>query len=203
MCATPTARCTQVREAQGRLTVAVNLGLLLRVCLVPLFVNLFTQFSWVPLRHATSRIILWLSSLLGLDAFAVTTDTILVQSEYLRFVPRCTMMDAYFGAIPLLWGWRVSLMKNAGQLARLFVVVFVVNIVRLQLDTLLHVNGVPRSVSHEAITGAAYWVVLAWVLRHRAWEGERVVLLREPWLLSYLRSWPKRAAHSSEGEPVS
>jgi len=186
-----------------RPTVAVNLGLLLRVCLVPLFVNLFKQFSWMPLRHATSRIILWLSSLLGLHVAAVSADTIMVENVCYIFVARCTMMDAYFGAIPLLWGWHVSLMKNAGQLARLFVVVFVVNIVRLQVDTFLHAHGVPRPVSHEAITGVAYWVVLAWVLRHRAWEGERVVLLREPWLLSYLRSWPKRAAHSSEGEPVS
>jgi hypothetical protein len=86
------------------------------------------------------------------------------------------MIDAFFGAIPLLWRPSASWAQNFTRLSAVLVAVFVLNIVGLEIGFFATTRGVPWWLAHEVVAGVAYFCLYVFIMRERAWD--RAVLLR-------------------------
>ena len=151
----------------------VNIGLLLRLLLVPCFVAVCYQFSWFHLRFLTSRIILHVSNFFGLDMQVIAGDTIGWPNQWFQFTVSCTLIDAWCGAIPLVWRRIDSIPRNLSFLLKFLCVLTVGNVLRLQMEFVLLARGFSSQFFHESMSGVVYWCMLMWIWRRRAWREDR------------------------------
>jgi hypothetical protein len=143
-------------------------GLALRIALVPLFVALCYLFPWWWLRIATTTILVQLSAWMGIPMLRVAPDIVSLDGLLIQFIVPCTMVDAFFGAIPLLWR-RADGFRNAPRLVGIFVGVFALNLFRLELGFVGIHAGLPWWLAHEVVAGFAYFALFLCIARTRAW----------------------------------
>src|ERR1700690_2605241 len=143
-------------------------GLAGRVLLVPVFVAACYLFQWWWLRILTTVTLVDISAALGVPMYRTGVDVIAVAGIGARFVVACTMIDAFFGAIPLLWRTTISWPQNLLRLAAIFCGVFVLNITRLELGFIALTRGAPWWLAHEVVAGFAYFCLWVYIMRTRA-----------------------------------
>lgn len=140
-----------------------------RVLLVPVFVGACYLFDWYWLRVLTTVTLVQISSVLGISMVRTGADVVRVAGLSAQFIVACTMIDAFFGAIPLLWRTSASWVQNFMRLSAVLIGVFVLNIVRLELGFIAMTRGVPWWLSHEVVAGVAYFCLYVFILHERAW----------------------------------
>jgi len=148
-------------------------GLIIRLLLIPVFVAVCHLYSWMWLRVLTTITLVKLSEALGIPMYRVGLDLAQVAGVTVQFVVSCTMIDAFCGAIPLLWRATISWPQNLARLALVFAGVFVLNIVRLELGFIVMTKGVPWWLAHECVAGVAYFCLYAFIVQQRGWAGEQ------------------------------
>ncbi len=155
-----------------------NHGLAIRVLLVPVFVAgcyfagcCLDDWSW--LRVLTTVSLVRISAVLGVPMYRVGTDVISVAGISAQFVVACTMIDAFFGAIPLLWRTSISWFENFIRLSAVLGGVFVLNIVRLEFGFIAITRGAPWWLAHECVAGVAYFCLYLFIVHERAWDQPR------------------------------
>ena len=146
-------------------------NLWLRVALVPVFVALCYLHDWPWLRAATTAVLIQISAMLGVPMHRHGPDLVELGGVQIQFVIACTMLDAFFGAIPLLWRTSLGLAWNIFRLAAVFLGVFVLNIVRLEAGFVALNRGVPWWLAHECVAGVAYFCLLVFIVRDTHGQG--------------------------------
>lgn len=139
-----------------------------RVLLVPVFVGVCYLFDWYWLRVLTTDTLMRISSILGMSMVRTSADVVTIAGVTAKFIVACTMIDAFFGAIPLLWRTAASWRQNFTRLGLVLVGVFVLNIVRLELGFVAMTRGVPWWLAHEVVAGVAYFCLYVFIMRERA-----------------------------------
>lgn len=142
---------------------------LFRVLLVALIVVLTELLPWKWLRFFTSEAVLRMSACLGMPTARVSFDTIRVGHGFFRFVVPCTFADVFMGSIPLLWNLRRSLLKNLLRMMGMAVLLFVFNLLRLEIGHVLYFWSVPWVVADSILGGVAYFAVWLVIWRMRGW----------------------------------
>lgn len=145
--------------------------LVLRVFLVPLFVGVCYLFGWHWLRELTTSTLVAVSATLGIPMYRIGPDVVEVAGIRAQFVVACTMIDAFFGAIPLLWRTRVSMMSNVTRLAAVFACVTLLNVVRLEAGFAAMNGGAPWWLAHECVSGVTYFCLYLFIAREKAWDS--------------------------------
>jgi hypothetical protein len=84
----------------------------------------------------------------------------------------CTALDAFCGSIPLLWQGRRPFSGNLLYLAAYFLCLSAVNLARLELGFVLHLQGVSWFLAHEVMSGVFYFALFLWIARQRAWTPQ-------------------------------
>jgi hypothetical protein len=152
----------------------VESGLAGRILLVPVFVAVCHLYDWSWLRVLTTVTLVQVSAVLRVPMLRAAADVISVAGISAQFVVSCTLIDAFFGAIPLLWRTTVSWAQNLLRLSAVLGAVFVLNIVRLELGFVAMTRGVPWWLAHEVVAGVTYFCLYVFIVREHAWD------LREP-----------------------
>jgi hypothetical protein len=147
-------------------------SLALRIALVPVFVALCYFFQWWWLRIATTTLLVQASGWLGVPMHRVAPDIVSLDGRLIQFIIPCTMADAFFGAIPLLWrraeGW-----LNLPRLGAIFVGVCGLNLFRLELGFVGIHRGLPWWLGHEVVAGFAYFALFLLIAHSRAWDPQK------------------------------
>jgi hypothetical protein len=141
-----------------------------RLALLPVFVAVCYLFDWWQLRAATVTVLLKLSSILNLPMRRSGSDLIDLGGMKMQFGIACTMIDVFFGAIPLLWRRTVATHWNLARLMAFFGGVFALNIFRLELGFVAIHQGMPWWLAHECVAGVAYFCVFLFIMRESAWN---------------------------------
>jgi hypothetical protein len=144
-----------------------------RVALVPLFVAVCYLFEWWDLRAITVVVLLKLSALLHLPMQRTGADLVNLNGLQIQFGIACTMVDAFFGAVPLLWRLARSWQWNVARLTAVFAGVSLLNIFRLELGFVALPHGVPWWLAHECVAGVAYFCVFLFIMHESAWKESR------------------------------
>ena len=147
-----------------------NNSLLVRLLMVPVFVAVCYLYGWPELRALTVATLMQISAALGVPMQRLGADLISVAGVNAQFVVACTMIDAFFGAIPLLWRSSLSWLQNLGRLGMVAGGVFVLNIVRLEIGFVAMTWGAPWWLAHECLAGVAYFCLFVFIAREGAWE---------------------------------
>ena len=142
----------------------------LRVALVPLFVAVCYLFEWWNVRAITVVVLLKLSALLHLPMQRTGADLINLNGLPIEFGIACTMVDAFFGAVPLLWRLSRSWHWNLARLIAFFAGIFLLNIFRLELGFIALTHGVPWWLAHECVAGVAYFCVFLFIMHESTWK---------------------------------
>jgi hypothetical protein len=145
-------------------------GLTARVLLVPVFVAVCHLYDWSWLRVLTTVTLVQISAMLGVSMQRMGPDVIRVAGISAQFVVSCTMIDAFFGAIPLLWRTTISWPQNLLRLSGVAAAVFGLNIFRLELGFIAMTKGVPWWLAHEVVAGVAYFCLYLYIVKERAWD---------------------------------
>jgi hypothetical protein len=145
-------------------------GLAARVLLVPVFVAVCHLYDWAWLRVLTTVTLVRISALLGVPMHSMGPDAIRVAGISAQFVVACTMIDAFFGAIPLLWRTTFSWSQNILRLSVVLLAVFGLNIGRLELGFIAMTKGAPWWLAHEVVAGVAYFCLYLYIVKERAWD---------------------------------
>ncbi len=151
-------------------------GLALRTLLVPVFVagcylaGFLLLNNWSQLRVLTTVTLVQISAALGVPMYRIGADLVTVAGINARFVVSCTMIDAFFGAIPLLWRTKVAWLQNFVRLTAVLGGVFILNIVRLELGFIWMTKGAPWWLAHECVAGVAYFCLYLFIVHERAWD---------------------------------
>jgi hypothetical protein len=143
-----------------------------RVLLVPVFVVACHLYDWAWLRVLTTVTLVQISAVLGVSMLRTGVDVISVAGISARFVVACTMIDAFFGAIPLLWRTSISWSQNFLRLAVVLVAVFGLNIFRLELGFIAMTKGAPWWLAHEFVAGVTYFCLYVFIVKQRAWDSQ-------------------------------
>ncbi len=138
--------------------------LAMRVLLVPVFVGLCYCFQWMWLRGFTTETLVRISAVLGVSMHRLTLDVVSVGGIRARFETACTMIDAFFGAIPLLWSLKSSIARNVARLAALLPAMFLLNVVRLEFGFVALSKGAPWWLAHECVSGLTYFLVYLYIV---------------------------------------
>jgi hypothetical protein len=149
-------------------------GLAFRIALAPVFVALCYLYDWLWLRAATTSALVQLSTVLHVPMHREGMDLVELGGMRIQFVVACTMVDAFCGAIPLLWRTSLSLFRNLCYLFVIFVAVFLLNILRLETGFVALDYGVPWSMAHEAVAGVTYFCLLVFIVHERVWASEKI-----------------------------
>lgn len=157
----------KVKERVGKL---LQHRLTPRVLLVPVFVAVCHLYDWSWLRALTTVTLVQISAMLGVSMQRMGADVIRVAGISAQFVVACTMIDAFFGAIPLLWRTAASWSQNLLRLSAVLVAVFGLNIVRLELGFISMTKGVPWWLAHEVVAGVTYFCLYLFIIKERAWD---------------------------------
>jgi hypothetical protein len=144
-----------------------------RVLLVPVFVGVCHLYGWDWLRVLTTDTLMQISAMLGLPMHRVSPDVIRIAGITAQFVVSCTLVDAYFGAIPLLWRTTISWPRNLLRMVALMGGMFVLNIVRLEFGFAALTRGVPWWLAHEVVSGVTYFLIYIFIVRQHAWDQSR------------------------------
>jgi hypothetical protein len=152
-----------------RASVAAMHPLVWRAMLVPVFVLGSYQFEWSLLRRWTTAAIFTISRHIGLPISRIGPDLVDLNGTLIQFVIGCTLIDAFSGAIPLLWNLSGSVKSNLVRLVTIFVVMFTLNVGRLEIGFAAFAHGVPWVLAHECISGLTYFILLLFVVRQHAW----------------------------------
>jgi hypothetical protein len=145
-------------------------GELLRVALVPVFVALAYTFSWGAWRAWVAGAIVAALDVLGAPVARLGPVLFAFDGNLYQVVLSCTALDAFFGAIPLIWRWQRPA-RSVVEVASVLLVLSVVNLFRLVLGFVLYWGGVPWILAHEVIAGVFYFVLFLWIARRRSWIG--------------------------------
>lgn len=143
---------------------------LLRLASVALCAATAHSCNWHYLTYGMSESVLRLSASVGIACQRVTNDTIVVRGEYFSIVTACTFADVYLGAVPLLWEMRKSIQANILRVFAFGLILFPLNVCRLEVAQLLHIVGVPWLLADEVLGGAAYFIVLRYLLKLHEWD---------------------------------
>jgi hypothetical protein len=149
--------------------VEAHVSLLVRVALVPVFVGLCFTRDWQWLRNLTTEVLVVLSTWLRVPMYPVASDLVTFDNVQVRFGVSCTLIDAFAGAVPLLWRMSLHVTANLFRLAAVFAGFFVLNIVRLEGGFLAIDKGIPWWLGHDCVAGLTYFCVLVWIVRQKAW----------------------------------
>jgi len=157
----------------SRLQRTLSLGrrsFLLRLGLVPMAVGCCYLLDWHWLRTLTADLTIRFTVLAVGGWTRVGPDLAMFRGQLFRFAIACTLVDAWCGAIPLVWKMKAGNLSNATYLAGLAAFMFVLNISRLTLVNVIFSSGVPWHAVHDIASGLTYLVV--WMLIHRrgAWR---------------------------------
>lgn len=156
-------------------------GLLIRVALIPVFVAFCYLFDWRWLRLFTTDVLVWISAPLHIPMHRLGWDLIALGSIQVQFIIACTMIDAYFGAVPLLWRTTLSLPRNLLRLASLFAGVFLLNIARLEIGFVGLHHGLPWWLAHECVAGVGYFILFMYLVHD--WRRHETNVSSEPHFL--------------------
>jgi hypothetical protein len=160
--------CLQARLVPRKLP-HISQEFLCRAGLVAVFATFAHRFEWDWLRFVTSEATLRMSALLGMTTARVSFDTIRVQGEFFRFVVACTFVDVFLGSIPLMWDTKKSLRRNLSWIAGAAMVLFLFNVVRLEIAQVLYAHATPWAIADEVLGGIAYFLVWLAIWRLRSW----------------------------------
>jgi hypothetical protein len=141
-----------------------------RILLIPVFVGVCHLYDWPWLRALTTITLVKISAALGVPMYRIGADVISVAGVTAQFVVACTMIDAFFGAIPLLWRTKISWQHNFLRLSVELLGVLVLNIVRLEFGFIAMTKGVPWWLAHECVAGVAYFCLFLFIVHERAWQ---------------------------------
>jgi hypothetical protein len=141
----------------------------LRVGLVPPLVLLCHAVEWTTWRWFLTNIFGYCLHMAGIPFLRLSLDTFACNGHLFHFAISCTILDAFFGSIPLLWEPTKNLRSNLAFLATYFVCLSVVNLARLQSGFVLYVYGVPWWLSHEVMSGVFYFGLFCWISHRRGW----------------------------------
>jgi exosortase/archaeosortase len=144
-----------------------------RVLLVPVFVAGCYLHDWAWLRALTTITLVRISALLDIPMHRTGADMVTVAGLVAQFTVACTMIDAFFGAIPLLWRTTAVWSRNLMRLGVVLGAVFVLNIVRQEVGFIAISRGAPWWLAHECVAGVAYFCLYVFVMRERAWDRPR------------------------------
>jgi exosortase/archaeosortase family protein len=141
---------------------------LLRFGLVPLFVVLCFAFPWHFWRAAiTAAVIAGLHDPLN-PAVPLDFDTFNYGSVTFQIGTSCVALDVFFGSIPLLWQRQRPLGRNLVFFALYFLVLSIINLVRLILTFRLNATGVSWFLAHDVISGFFYFGIWVWIIDCRS-----------------------------------
>ena len=143
---------------------------LFRACLVAVLVCTAHQFRWELLRFITSEAILHLSAFFGMATARVSFDTIWVQHAAFSFLVACTFADVIMGSIPLIWNNDKSLVVNSARLIAATTILFIFNVIRLEIGQILYSCGVSWTFADQVLGGISYFVVWLVIWRQRTWR---------------------------------
>ncbi|HEV3041195.1 MAG TPA: hypothetical protein VHA33_25740 [Candidatus Angelobacter sp.] len=138
------------------------------MALVPFFVALCYLFDWRWLCSVTTTVLVEISKALGLPMHQIDRDMVELGGIPIRFVVACTMVDAFFGSIPLVWQTSVGLMRNGLKLLALFTGMSLLNIVRLEAGFLGLNVGIPWWLAHECVAGIVYFCLLVFIVQQQS-----------------------------------
>ena len=142
--------------------------LLVRLAIASVLVFGCYQLEWNWLRNITTSIIVQLSQFFTLPVNQPAHDVVEINGTYYGIYISCTMIDVFFAAAALMWNTRELFLKNLLRLVFLFLFVFALNILRLEIGfQLLYRMHVPEIVAHEIVGGIAYFIVLVKVVDTR------------------------------------
>ncbi len=144
-----------------------------RLAMTAVLVLLCHAFDWTLLRQLTTDALVAISHAIGIPMHRLDWDLISIGNVRVRFVVSCTLVDAYCGAIPLLWGIApgrsesefVSIKRNLVRLAVLAGAMFCFNLFRLELGFVGLYFGAPWWLAHEVISGLTYFALFLWIVR--------------------------------------
>ncbi len=125
---------------------------------------------WWWLRAVTTSTLVGISAALRIPMHRLGPDLIELNGLRVQFVVACTMIDAFFGAIPLLWRASLGLPGNLARLAVVFVAIFCLNIFRLEAGFAGLNLGLPWWLAHECVAGVAYFCLFLFIVHERAWR---------------------------------
>ncbi len=151
---------------------AHHLALAVRVFLSAGAVLFSYLFAWHALRHLTADLNIRVDALLGIHQQWAGPEAVVWNGRLYRFVNACTFIDVWFGAVPLLWRVSWAIRRNLLYLAGGTLALFAFNIFRLSLSDLIFSIGVPWSIAHQVVAGAAYCAVWIWIWEHRDWARQ-------------------------------
>jgi exosortase/archaeosortase family protein len=140
------------------------------LALVPLFVVLCYQFEWRALRSVVCSAFLAILHAAAVPALQISPDGLIWRGQVYQFVVACTAVDAYCGSVPLLWMVEKSVPRNLVFFSVYFVVLSVVNVIRIAAGFLAFVGGVSWWLSHEVVAGVFYFFLFLWIARRRGWS---------------------------------
>lgn len=145
----------------------VSPSLVLRLGLCAIAVLVCYQFQWEWLRGLTCDLNLRLDAIFGVHLQKIAFDTVMYRGALYRYVVACTMVDAFCGALPLIWDLRRSWRSNA-----LLVVVFAVslltfNVIRLSFSDVLFAWGLSWNWAHNVVSGISYFLLWEWILTRK------------------------------------
>src|SRR5262249_43308093 len=122
------------------------------------------QLPWSALRAALTTTLVALSRALGLDARAVSADTMELAGTLFLQTVGCTLVDHFFACAPLAWDRSATAAANARRLALLFVALFAFNVARLQIGLVAFAHGVPWWLAHQVVAGVAQFLAVVGLL---------------------------------------
>jgi len=156
-----------VTSTKGR--VVLQPALVVRLCLAALAVVICYSLKWEFLRYITSELNIRLDALAGIHLQRLSTDTVLWNGTLYYYERACIFADVWCGAIPLLWSLRRTVSGNLLHLLLFTAALFAFNVFRLSFSDVLYAIGVPWDLAHNAIGGAAWFLVWVWIWKHRDW----------------------------------
>jgi hypothetical protein len=154
-------------------------GLLCRIALVPVAVAVCYLHDWIWLCALTASMLVEISRILGVPMHRIGQDMVELGGAHIQFVVACTMVDAFFGAIPLLWRTSIGMSRNCLRLFAAFAGVFFVNIVRLEAGFVALNSGVPWWLAHECVAGITYFCLLLFIVHEQPWTNTPMAAIRK------------------------
>lgn len=143
---------------------APHFFVILRWALVPIFVLLCYVFEWEHWRSLNCWIFVATSNALGVSMCQTGIHSFEWNGSHFEFATSCTMLDAFFGSIPLLWQRDLSVRANMLTLLSYFVCLTGFNFFRLHLSILLHTAGLPWFIAHELLAAISYFAIFLWIV---------------------------------------
>lgn len=145
-------------------------GLAVRLLLVAVLVVVCHLFEWYWLRFFTTSALMAISAGLGLPMHRIGPDLIEIAGVQAQFVVSCTAIDAFLGALPLLWSARLSVQANLGRFGVLFLAVQAFNLARLEAGFVALNYGMSWWLAHECVAGASYFCLYLYIMKKQAWN---------------------------------